>query len=174
MTTLSGPRTIVLMGMMGAGKSTIGRALAASTGWRYIDNDELVRAATGRAPEEIDAVDGTDALHAAELEALRHALSLPGPLVAGAAAVVVTDPASVERLHDAFVVYLRARPESLRARIGAGVGRREDATDLTWLRARHDERDARFADVADLTVDTDRTPVEGVVRAVLAAIEVDG
>ena len=72
------------------------------------------------------------------------------------------------------MVYLRARPETLRARIGAGVARREDATDLTWLRARHDERDARFADVADLTIDTDRTPVEGVVRAVLAAIEVDG
>lgn len=168
------PRTIVLVGMMGAGKSTVGRQLASRTGRRYMDNDELVQAATGRAPEAIDATDGTAALHAAELAALRHAVSVPGPLIAAAAAVVVTDPVSVERLRDAFVVYLRARPETLRARIGAGAGRREDATDLVWLRARHAERDTRFDALADLTIDTDETSVEAVVEAVLSAIEVDG
>ena len=104
----SNARTIVLIGMMGAGKSSVGRGLAARTGWRYMDNDELVRAATGRAPEEIDGVDGTTALHMAEAEALRLALSVPGPLIEGAAGFVVTDPASVARLQDAFVVYLRA------------------------------------------------------------------
>ena len=36
------PTTIVLVGMMGSGKTAIGRDIAARTGWRYMDNDELV------------------------------------------------------------------------------------------------------------------------------------
>ena len=39
--------TVVLLGMMGSGKTTVGRRLAELTGWRYADNDELVRAVTG-------------------------------------------------------------------------------------------------------------------------------
>lgn len=152
--------TLVLLGMMGAGKTTVGRALAARTGWRYLDNDQLVSAATGRTPEEIDATDGTDALHAAEAAALRHALGLPPPLIAGAAAGVVEDEPSLRLLRAGpLVVYLRARPQTLRARIGSGGGRRADATDLVWLRARHSERDAVYRSVATITVDTDeRTP----------------
>jgi shikimate kinase/3-dehydroquinate synthase len=148
--------TIVLLGMMGSGKTTVGRALAARSGWRYVDNDELVRVVSGRAPEEIDAAEGEDALHRAEAQALRHALEAPPPLIAGAAAWVATDPGSVALLRSApTVVYLRARPETLRARIGQGDGRRDDATDLAWLRARHAERDAVYRELATLTIDTD-------------------
>ncbi|MEX1296106.1 MAG: shikimate kinase [Candidatus Limnocylindrales bacterium] len=163
--------TLVLLGMMGSGKSTVGRELASRTGWRYMDNDELVHAVTGRAPEEIDASEGEDALHEAEAEALRHALSVPPPLIAGAAAWVVTDPASVERLRRApAVVYLRARPETLRARIGAGEGRRDDATDLAWLRARHAERDEIYRGLASVTVDTDALDPETVADRIIEAL----
>jgi shikimate kinase len=165
------PPTIVLLGMMGSGKTTVGRELSRRTGWRYMDNDELVRAVTDRAPEEIDASDGEDALHVAEAEALRHALSVPPPLIAGAAAWVVTDPASVERLRQApGVVYLRARPETLRHRIGAGDGRRDDATDLAWLRARHAERDEAYRQLASVTIDTDELDPGTVADRVLEAL----
>ena len=168
-----GPSTVVLIGMMGAGKTSVGRALAAAAGWRYMDNDELVRAATGRASEEIDATDGTEALHAAEVAALHHALSVPAPLVAAAAAFVITDPDSVALLRAApAVIYLRAQPETLRARIGGGAGRRGDATDLAWLRARFSERDAAYRAVATLTVDTDGLTTGEVVAMALDALEV--
>lgn len=163
--------TIVLLGMMGSGKTTVGQALSRRTGWRYMDNDELVRAVTGRAPEEIDATDGEDALHAAEADALRHALAVPPPLIAAAAAWVATDPASVARLQATpAVVYLRARPETLLARIGAGLGRREDATDLAWIRARHAERDMTYRELASVTVDTDDLEAEEVAQRVLDAV----
>ena len=165
------PPTIVLLGMMGSGKTTVGRALAARTGWRYMDNDELVRAVSGRAPEEIDAADGEDALHAAEADALRHALTVRPPLIAGAAAWVATHPPSVELLRAApAVVYLRARAETLRARIGAGAGRREDATDLAWLQRRQAERDATYQELASLTIDTDELDAEAVAQRILDAI----
>ena len=101
--------------MMGSGKSTVGRALALATGWRYLDNDELVGIVSGRRSEDIDADDGEAALHQAEAEALRRALSMPGPLVVAAAAGVVEHQPSVELLRaQPAVIYLRARPETLR------------------------------------------------------------
>ncbi len=165
------PATIVLLGMMGSGKTTVGRALAARTGWRYMDNDELVQTVTGRAPEEIAATDGEDALHTAEADALRYALSIPPPLIAGAAAWVATDPDSVALLRATpMVVYLRARPDTLRARIGAGHGRRDDATDLAWLHARHAERDGVYHELASLTIDTDESVVEAIVGDILEGL----
>jgi len=163
--------TIVLLGMMGAGKTTVGRAIAARTGWRYLDNDELVLAATGRPPEEIDASEGTEALHEAESAALRHALSLSPPLIAGAAAWVVEDEHSLELLRRTpAVVYLHARPETLHRRIGGGGGRRADATDLAWLRARYAERDAAYRRAATVTVDTDEHEAHAVAAQVLRTL----
>ena len=165
------PMTIVLLGMMGAGKTTVGRFLSARTGWPYMDNDELVRAVTGRAPEEIDTTEGEAVLHAAEAEALRYALSVPPPLIAGAAGFVAVDAPSVELLRAApAVVYLRARPETMRARIGAGSGRRDDATDLAWLEARHAERDATYRELATLTIDTDELDPETIAERILGAV----
>src|SRR5687768_12198114 len=57
------PRRVFLLGLMGSGKTTVGRELAARTGWPYLDNDDLVRRSTGREPAEIEATDGEDGLH---------------------------------------------------------------------------------------------------------------
>ena len=48
---------ILLIGMMGAGKTSVGRALAARLGRPFLDNDALVLARTGREPADIDATD---------------------------------------------------------------------------------------------------------------------
>jgi shikimate kinase len=161
------------MGMMGSGKSSVGRALAARAGWRYMDNDELVRAVTGRAPEDIDASDGEAALHAAEADALRHALAVPPPVIVSAAAWVVNDASSLELLRgQPAVVYLRAQPETLHARIGAGLGRRDDTTDLAWLHARATERDEVYRDVARLTVETDTLTSDVVAMQILEALAI--
>ena len=165
------PPTIVLLGMMGSGKTTVGRALSARTGWSYVDNDELVHVVTGRAPEEIAGTDGVEALHEAEVRALRHALSAPPPFIAGAAGSVATHGPSVELLRSGpVVVYLRARPATLRGRVGRGAGRREDATDLAWLQARHAERDLIYQDLASLTIDTDEVEPGAIVDRILEAL----
>jgi len=50
------PVRVLLVGMMGAGKSTVGRELAKLTGWRYLDNDELLERAVGETAAEPEPV----------------------------------------------------------------------------------------------------------------------
>ncbi len=163
--------SVVLIGMMGSGKSTVGRALAGLTGWRYLDNDELVGIVSGRRAEDIDADDGDVALHQVEADALRLALSMPRPLVVGAAAWVVEHQPSVELLRaQPAVIYLRAQPETLRSRIDQGSGRRRDATDLGWLRARAAEREAAYLALARIVIDTDGLEPTAIARRILEAL----
>jgi shikimate kinase len=158
---------IVLIGMMGSGKTTVGRILAERIGRRYVDNDDVVRERSGREPAAIASEDGEDALHAFEAEALLATLAGSDRNVVGAAAWVVLDEASREALASEHgVVYLRARPETLRERIGSGRGRRSDATDQSWLEHRFQERDALYQGLARLTIDVDDDPPEVVADAI--------
>jgi shikimate kinase len=162
---------IFLLGMMGAGKSTVGRALATRLRRRFLDNDELVRAATGREPAEIAATDGEDALHDAEAAALRVGADQPGASVVAVAGSVIERPAERSVLERAgFVVWLRATPATLRARIGSGAGRRADATDLDWLIGRAFERAPVYEAAADLVVDVDERAVDAIVDAIVAGM----
>jgi shikimate kinase len=153
---------VLLIGMMGAGKTTVGRELSALTGWPYIDNDDVLRRQTGREPAEIRAREGEDVLHLAESDALDEALGLEPPAIIGVAAAAVLDPAAREALREGgHVVWLRARPETLLERIGSGGGRRADATDPDWLRKKARDRETLYASVASQIVDVDdRTPAE--------------
>jgi shikimate kinase len=169
------PDRILLVGMMGAGKTTIGRELAARLDWPFLDNDALVRELTGRSPEAIDAVDGEDALHDAEIAAFRAATARNGPAVIAVAGAVVDDPGSRAELGAAgHVVWLRAAPEALHARIGAGIGRRAHARELDWLRARSTERAPAYAEVATQVIDVDGVDVATSVERILALVRSTG
>ena len=166
-----GSERVFLVGMVGSGKTTVGRTLAERTGWPYLDNDELVRRLTGREPAEIDATDGEDVLHLAEIRALDAALEMEPPLIAGVAGAVVDDDAAREALRDGgHVVWLRARPETLLARIGSGTGRRDDATDPDWIRARIREREPRYAAVAAQIIDVDDVEPAAIAELILGAL----
>ena len=83
---------IFVIGLMGSGKTTIGRRLAARTGWPYVDNDALVQDVTGRTAPEIEDEGGVAALHEAELAAFEHALTIAPPVIIGVAGYVVMEP----------------------------------------------------------------------------------
>jgi shikimate kinase len=162
---------IVLLGMMGSGKSTIGRELARRTGWPVLDNDDLVRELTGREPAAIAVEDGEDALHDAEAAAFGEALDRPPPLIVTVAGAMVERPEVRNRLRGVgHVVWLRARPKTLRARIGRGTDRRPEAIDPAWMAARAAEREPLFEAVADQVIDVDAVRPEEVASAILDAI----
>lgn len=142
--------------MMGVGKSTVGRLLAARLGAVYIDNDEVVERRTGRSVRDILEGDGEETLRAAERAALAEALAVPAPtVVAVAGGMVLSDVDRAVVAAGGTVVWLRATPPTLAARV--------EGTDRPWigddpraaLTALARERDPLYAEVADVIVDVD-------------------
>ena len=165
-------RVALLVGMMGAGKSSVGRATARLLGWPYLDNDDQVRGLAGVAPPEVASTLGIEELHRLERAAFDAVLAHPGPLVASAAGSVVDDVAWRQKpgQDGVLVVWLRARPETLLARVGAGASRRADATSATWTEAALARREPAFAAAADLVLDVDEQAVDECAAALVALI----
>lgn len=146
----------MLIGMMGSGKSTVGRLLAQRTGWPFYDNDALLERMTGMSARNLLATRGEEALHALEGEALEIGLAEPAPLIVAAAAGTVLDTKLRDRLGDAAVIWLRARPEVLAERIGEAEARPWRRGDReAWLTQTLAEREPLYREVADLVVDTE-------------------
>ncbi|MDP9432257.1 MAG: serine transporter [Actinomycetota bacterium] len=167
---------VLLIGMMGAGKSSVGRALSALTGWEYVDNDELVERATGAPTPDVFAKHGVEAMRAAEAAALDEALRTPAPVIAGVAAGVIEEPVDAQRLHDeGFTVWLRAELTTLAERVGTGEGRAWLQPDpLAALRKLYVGRPEKYAAAADLVVDVDDIGPDEVARRILDAMRERG
>jgi shikimate kinase len=154
---------VLLVGLMGSGKTTIGRALAELTGWPHVDNDELLRAAAGMSAREVLARGGEAALRLAEADALDAALATPPPCVCGVAAGTITSAAARARLAGGgIVVWLTADPQVLAQRaVGAAHRPWLEKDAEGWLRAVAVERDPLYREIADVTIDTsERSPDE--------------
>ena len=154
--TVDGPCRVLLIGMMGSGKSTIGRLLSAETGWQYVDNDELVRQAHGATARQILAERGEAPMRAAESEALRRGVLGPSPSVIGVAGGTILQPENRELLRSGgVVVWLRADATALESRaMGADHRPWLDTGGGSWIRDAVVERDPLYASVADMVIDT--------------------
>jgi len=162
---------VVLVGMMGAGKTTVGRELAARLGWRFLDSDTLVEESTGATVAELFADRGEEAFRAEESRVLAEALAGDGPAVVSAAGGAVLAAANRALLATSgAVVWLRAEPATLAARVGDGAGRPLLAGDPAGVLAELDAaRRPLYGEVADVVVDVDDLDSSTVVDRILAA-----
>jgi shikimate kinase len=163
---------VVLVGMMGSGKSTVGAALARRLGRPFFDSDAMVEARTGQPVAAIFAERGEAAFRAEESRALADALASPEPAVIAAAGGTVLDPGNRRELNAAaLVVWLRADPKVLAARVRPGDHRPLLAVDPEGtLRRLADERRELYSEVADLIVDVDGASVEDTIAAIAEAV----
>ena len=146
---------ILLVGMMGCGKTTTGSLLARRLGWDYRDSDADVEALTGRTVPEIFASDGEPAFRRVEAEVLATACSGDRPTVVAVAggAVLNADNRSLIR-GCGTVVWLRAEPHMLAERVGDGAGRPLLEGDKDEIMERLlGERAPHYAEVADAVID---------------------
>jgi shikimate kinase len=161
---------ILLVGMMGAGKTTTGRLVAHRLGWGYRDSDADVESETGLTVPELFDREGEAAFRAAEADVLAAACAEASPSVVSVAGGAVLSPDN-RRLIAASgtVVWLRARPETLAVRVGDGIGRPLLGDDPAEAMVRLNAvRAPLYAEVADLVIDVDDLPAEEVARRILA------
>lgn len=165
---------ILLVGMMGAGKTTVGELLAQRLGWDYLDSDAEVEAATGLTVPALFARDGELAFRDAEAAALTRACATPEPVVVSVAGGAVLRAENRTLLSSSgTVVWLRARPETLASRVGDGVGRPLLEVDPAGTLARlNAERRPFYEEVAEVTIDVDDLSADIVAGRILELVGV--
>jgi shikimate kinase len=114
---------VVLVGFMGSGKTSVGKALARKLRAGFVDVDERIERAAGKAIRDIFAAEGEPAFREREKAALREALSVPGRVVATGGGAFLDEGNRALLSAYAPVVYLEARAETLLARLPADSGR---------------------------------------------------
>ncbi len=166
---MAGAGTIWLVGLMGAGKSTVGPALARRIGRRFVDSDAEIEREYGQAVAEIWSRAGESGFRALEREMVTRWLAEPAVVALGGGALTQTEVrADIERA--GTIVWLRARPETLLARLGGAASRPllaglSDAARLARLRELLAAREPAYAS-ATLVVDTDECEVGEVVERI--------
>ena len=152
---------VVLVGLPGVGKTTVGAALAIALGVPFRDLDELVAAAEGETPAEVLRTRGEDALRDAESRALAPALRSSGVVATGGGTVESADARALLSA-EPLVVWLTAPDAALLGRLDGGdrpLVEGPTAERLADLIAR---RAPWYEEVADVTVDASG-PVSGIV-----------
>ena len=166
-------QTIVLIGFMGAGKSSAGRVLAKKLGWPRFDTDEMVSARIGLSIPEIFARMGEEAFREAESEALRR-LSDDFPAIIVTGGGIVLRPENVQTLRRlGKVIYLEADEETLFRRISRRATRPLLQTENPrgTLGELLRTREPLYREAAHAQLDTSQLSHEEVAEGVLKIIE---
>jgi shikimate kinase len=162
---------VVLVGPMGAGKSTVAELLATAYGVTARDTDADVEAAAGRTISDIFVDSGEAHFRELEREAVADALaSHDGVLALGGGAVL--DPSTRELLAEHRVVFLRVGLSDAVKRVGLGTSRPLLLGNVrSRIKALLDERTPVYESVADLVVDTDQRSPQDVADEIRKALD---
>ena len=167
------PKTVVLVGLMGAGKSAIGRRLANKLGLPFIDADVEIEAAAGCTIEEIFARDGEAAFRAGERKIIARLLTERPVHILATGGGAFMDPQTRALIRErGLSVWLRAELDILLARTARRSHRpllkKGDPREI--LSRLMEQRYPVYAE-ADLTVISDENPPEHTVERVIEALE---
>jgi shikimate kinase len=152
---------VVLVGTMGAGKTTVGRLVADTLGVAFLDTDHLVEERAGKSVAEIFVDDGEPAFRALESSAVADALrDHDGVLALGGGAVLAEETRALLAGHR--VIFLKVGLSDAASRVGLGVSRPLLLGNVRGrIKQLLDERTPIYAGVAAHTVETDgRGPAE--------------
>lgn len=167
MTSAADPLTLVLVGPMAAGKTSVGRRVARRLGVAFIDTDKRIVAAHGPIPG-IFADHGEAHFRALEREAVLEALSEGGVISLGGGAV--THAETRDLLKDHAVVFLTVSPDAVADRLRGNTRpllAGEENPVERWKKIFEERRDW-YAEVASATFDTSRRPMQKIADEIVA------
>lgn len=152
---------IVLIGMMGCGKSTCGRLLAEKLGRDFVDTDAYIEATEGRSIPAIFAADGEGFFRALERQTAVELSRREGLVIACGGGLPTVEAAMEPLAKSGVVVFLERSPQDILAHVsmdGRPLGQEGEAAFL----ARYAQREPVYRRWADLTVTSQATPEETV------------
>ena len=153
---------VVLIGMPGAGKSTVGVVLAKKLGYRFMDSDLVIQDETGKMLHEIIAEQGTDGFLKVE-EEINASLDCHRTVIATGGSVIY-GPKAMEHLREiGNIVYLRLSLDVIAERLGDLNERGVALKDGQTLRDLYHERVPLYEQYADITMDCEQKMIREIV-----------
>jgi shikimate kinase len=164
---------IFLVGMPGAGKTTVGRALARRMGKTFHDSDHEIEARTGVAVRVIFEIEGEAGFRKREADIIDRMTSMENVVLATGGGAIL-DPLNREHLKTrGFVLYLHAQPRELwhRTRRDSSRPLLQGADPRTRLEQLYAVRDPLYREAADLVIDTGRQSANSLVSELIPLVE---
>lgn len=167
---------IFLVGLMGSGKTTIGRALAKRLNMRFVDADQEIESRTGASITLIFEIEGEASFRQREADVIRDLTQQQGIVLATGGGAILNEQSRRHLRYHGTVVYLRASVNSLVQR--TTHDRNRPLLQTADPRARIEElmqqRAPLYEEVAHITVETGRPNVQSVVQNILAQLSLAG
>src|SRR3989440_2338612 len=165
---------IYLVGLMGAGKTTVGRLLARRLKLRFLDSDQEIERRCGVKIPVVFEIEGEAGFRAREAHVIAELAALEGIVLATGGGAVLSAQNRQLLAAAGFVAYLRAQPDDLYERVRHDRNRPLLATPdpLGRLRELYAERDPLYREIADVVIDTGAQGVQVLARELLDKLEV--
>ena len=164
---------IALIGLRGAGKSTLGRLAAEKLGWPFVELNREIERQSGLAVAEVFSLYGQDGYRRLEGAALERVIERPGPMILATGGGIVAAPATFDRLLGSFhTIWVRAEPGQHMKRVRAQGDTRpmgKDRAAMAELETILSSRTALYARARD-TVDTSRGGIDAGLTRLLSSI----
>ena len=166
-------KNIYLVGLMGAGKTTIGKALAKRLDLGFVDSDRVVEERTGVSIPTVFEIEGEDGFRKRESLVVADLSRLSGRVVATGGGVVLRPENRSNMRANGFVVYLNVPLHLLWERMRYDKSRPllKVANPLNRLRELFVERDPYYREVADLIIDGSRMKTQAILELLVKKIE---
>lgn len=163
-------QNVVLIGMPGSGKSTVGVVLAKVMGYEFLDSDLLIQKEEKRLLREILAQDGQEAFLKIE-NRVNAAIEAENTVIATGGSAVYCKDAMEHLKKIGTVVYLKLDYSVLRRRLGSLKGRGVVLKDGQTLKDLYDERVPLYEKYADVTIDEENLSVEETMQKIIDCLD---
>lgn len=167
-----GTKNVYLVGLMGAGKTTIGRSLARQLELEFIDTDREIEARTGVSIPTVFEIEGEEGFRKREAQVIADFSRLSGRVVATGGGVVLRAANRANLRASGFVVYLNVPPYTLWERTRHDRNRPLLQVDdpLLKLKELYSQRDPLYREVADLVIDGSRNNAQGILQLLIREV----
>lgn len=165
---------IILVGMMGAGKTTIGKLLSNKLNYNFIDLDKIIEEKSGVKINTIFEIEGESGFRDRELQALRHSLEKDQVIISTGGGIVTYEKSRTQLIkNNALIIYLKANLQTLCNRLKndnsrpiLNVADKEQVIERVL-----EEREPYYYDLADMDVDTSHMKSIDVVKFIIKKMD---